>query len=86
MIILRIKFGLSKVIFGRGTNLNFDYIKIIIVIIIIIITIVLYFQLYQQIITRCSLYKNIDGIIITLVPTDKNRMIGAMYCYFIIQY
>ena len=29
-----------------------------------IITIVLYFQLYQTIITRCSLYKNLDGMII----------------------
>ena len=43
-----------------------------------IITIVLYFQLYQNIITRCSLYKNPDGMIITLVQTDKSRKVACV--------
>ena len=38
-----------------------------------IIIIVLYSQLYQKIITRCSLYKNLNGMIITLVPREKSR-------------
>ena len=33
---------------------------------------VLYPQLYQKIITRCSLYKNLNGMI-TLVPREKSR-------------
>ena len=40
-----------------------------------IITIVLYSQLYQKIITRCSLYKNLDDMIITLVPREKSRKV-----------
>ena len=40
-----------------------------------IIIIVLYSQLYQKIITRCSLYKNLDGMIITLVPEEKSRKV-----------
>ena len=44
----------------------------------IIITIVLYSQLYQKIITRCSLYKNLDGMIITVVPTDKSRKVACV--------
>ena len=36
-----------------------------------IIIIMLYSQLYQKIITRCSLYKNLNGMIITLVPREK---------------
>ena len=38
-----------------------------------IIIIVLYSQLYQKIITRCSLYKNLNCMIITLVPREKSR-------------
>ena len=41
-----------------------------------IITIVLYFKLYQKIIIRCSLYKNLNGMIITLVPIDKSRKVA----------
>ena len=43
-----------------------------------IITIVLYSQLYQKIITRCSLYKNLDGMIIMLVPTEKSRKVACV--------
>ena len=38
-----------------------------------IITIVLYSQLYKKIITICSLYKNLDGMIIMLVPREKKQ-------------
>ena len=57
-------------------NLNFEY-KINYYYY-FIITIVLYSQLYQKIITRCSLYKNLDGMIITLVPTDKSRKVTCV--------
>ena len=43
-----------------------------------IIRIVLYSQLYQKIITRHSLYKNLDGMIIMLVPTDKSRKVACV--------
>ena len=43
-----------------------------------IIIIVLYSQLYQKIITRCSLYKNLDGMIITLVPREKSRKVACV--------
>ena len=43
-----------------------------------IITIVLYSQLYQKIITRCSLYENLHGMVITLVPTDKSRKVTCV--------
>ena len=43
-----------------------------------IIAIVLYSQLYQKSITRCSLYKNPDGMIIMLVPTDKSRKVACV--------
>ena len=43
-----------------------------------IITIVLYSQLYQKIITRCSLHKNLNGMIIMLVPTDKSRKVACV--------
>ena len=43
-----------------------------------IITIVLYSQLYQNIITRCSLYKNLDGMIIMLVPREKSRKVACV--------
>ena len=43
-----------------------------------IITIVLYSQLYQKFITRCSLYKTLDGMIITLIPTDKSRKVACV--------
>ena len=38
----------------------------------------LYSQLYQNIITRCSLYKNLDGMIIMLVPTDKSSKVACV--------
>ena len=41
-----------------------------------IIIIVLYSQLYQKIITRCSLYKNLNCMIITLVPREKSRKVA----------
>ena len=44
----------------------------------IIIIIVLYSQLYQKIITRCSLYKNLNGMIITLVPREKSRKVACV--------
>ena len=47
-------------------------------IIIIIIIIVLYSQLYQKIIIRCSLYKNLNGMIITLVPREKSRKVACV--------
>ena len=43
-----------------------------------IIIIVLYSHLYQKIITRCSLYKNLDGMIITLVPREKSRKVACV--------
>ena len=43
-----------------------------------IIIIVLYSQLYQKIITRCSLYKNLNGMIITLVPREKSRKVACV--------
>ena len=44
----------------------------------LIIIIVLYSQLYQKIITRCSLYKNLNGMIITLVPREKSRNVACV--------
>ena len=38
----------------------------------------LYSQLYQKIITRCSLYKNLNGMIITLVPREKSRKVACV--------
>ena len=43
-----------------------------------IIIIVVYSQLYQKIITRCSLCKNLDGMIITLVPREKSRKVACV--------
>ena len=43
-----------------------------------IIIIVLYSQLYQKIITRCSLYKNLNCMIITLVPREKSRKVACV--------
>ena len=43
-----------------------------------IIIIVLYSQLHQKIITRCSLYKNLNGMIITLVPREKSRKVACV--------
>ena len=43
-----------------------------------IIRIVLYSQLYQKILTRCSLYKTLDSMIIMLVPTDKSRNVACV--------
>ena len=43
-----------------------------------IIIIVLYSQLYQKIITRCSLYKNLNCMIITLVPREKSRKVSCV--------
>ena len=76
MIVPESRFDPTKIIFGRGTNLNFEYKKknnnnFI-------ITIVLYSELYQKIITRCSLHKNLDGMIITLVPADKSRKVACV--------
>ena len=42
------------------------------------IIIVLYSQLYQKIITRCSLYKNLNCMIITLVPREKSRKVACV--------
>ena len=42
-----------------------------------IITIVLYSQLYQKIITRYCLYKNLDGMIM-LVPREKSRKVACV--------
>ena len=65
MIVLRIK----NLNFEYKNNNNYYY---------FIIAIVLYSQLYQNIITRCSLYKNLDGMIITLVPADKSRKVACV--------
>ena len=43
-----------------------------------IIIIVLYSQLYQKIITRCSLYKNLNDMIITLVRREKSRKVACV--------
>ena len=60
----------SKSFFEGVQNPSFEYKNNYIIIII-----VLYSQLYQKIITRCSLYKNLDGMIITLVPREKSRKV-----------
>ena len=43
-----------------------------------IIIILLYSQLYQKIITKCSLYKNLNCMIITLVPREKSRKVACV--------
>ena len=43
-----------------------------------IIIIVLHSQLYQKLITRCSLHKNLNGMIITLAPTGKSRKVACV--------
>ena len=42
------------------------------------IIIVLYSQLYQKIITRCFSYKNLNCMIITLVPREKSRKVACV--------
>ena len=59
-------------------NPSFEYKNYYYYYIIIIIIIVLYSQLYQKIITRCSLYKNLNGMIITLVPREKSRKVACV--------
>ena len=73
MIVLRIKILPHQNQFWKGykiqvLNIKNKYYYLI-------ITIVLYSQLYQKIITRCSLYKNLDGMIITLVAREKSRKV-----------
>ena len=45
----------------------------IIIIIILLLKLYYFSQLYKKIITRCSLYKNLDGMIIMLVPREKKQ-------------
>ena len=55
-------------------NLNFEYKKII-----ILLLQLCYIPNYiKKIINRCSLYKNLNGMIITLVPTDKSRKVTCV--------
>ena len=72
MIVLRIKIWPNQNQFWKGYKIQVFNIKNKYY---LIITIVLYSQLYQKIITRCSLYKNLDGMIITLVLREKSRKV-----------
>ena len=74
MIVLRIKIWPNQNQFWKGYKIQVLNIKNYY----FIITIVLYTQLYQKIITRCSLYKYLNGMIITLVPREKSKKVACV--------
>ena len=89
MIVLRIKIWRHQNHFWKGYKFQFLNIKSIIIIMnnnnnnnyyyyYYYYNCVIFSNYIKRIITRCSLYKNLNGMIIMLVPTDKGRKVGCV--------